>query len=196
MDGEAGADLVEACAVWQSGRNGGSSRLRGAARVITGIPHYFDAAFIRAYEDAAREDPDALRHGKAILDALAESPLRTASEWAVFTGVEDAGFAGRGLAPNPEKDEAVESRLDSGTIDTPLWGLSLDRTITEQYGGRFLLEIEGPFPAVPAWIVSSVKADERELITGGRYEVNAIERSPGFTRATLHWAEALKPQGL
>ena len=64
----ASAPLAEACAFWQSGRDNGSSRLRGAARVITGTAHYFEADFIRSQEDKAREDPLALRHATTILD--------------------------------------------------------------------------------------------------------------------------------
>jgi len=69
----------------------------------------------------------------------------------------------------------------------PLWGISLDRAVTENYGTRFLLEICEAFPAVPAWMTSKVKADERELITGGRYEVLSVDRSEAATHARIRW---------
>lgn len=183
--------LAEACGVWQSGRDGGSSRLRGAARVLTGVPHYFEADFIRDHEEAARNDPAALRHARVILNRLAVSPARPAGEWAATAKVRESDFAGRGLASNLQ-DAQIEARLDSGSFDMPLFGLSLDREVTVQYGGRFLLEMVGAFPAVPAWLASAVKAEERELITGGRFRVAGLERSDGFTLAKLQWAEPLQ----
>ena len=65
--------------------------------MLTGIPHYFDADFITAHETAAREDPAALRDARAILQALASSPVLTASQWSVRTGLPNDDFAGRGL---------------------------------------------------------------------------------------------------
>lgn len=35
--------LSAACALWQSGRNTGSSPLRAAARILASTPHYFEA---------------------------------------------------------------------------------------------------------------------------------------------------------
>lgn len=184
-------DLADACARWQSGREE-SSRLRGAARVLTGIPHYFDAEFITAHETAAREDPTALRDARAILKALASSPVLTASQWSVRTGLPDVDFAGRGLKSAPQ-DEAIERRLSTGWIDMPLWGLSLNRATTEQYGGRFLLQVVGPFPAVPAWLASGVKAEEQELISGGRYRVVKVTPGETVTHVNLEWVEQLVP---
>lgn len=184
-------DLAEACAQWQSGRDGGSSRLRGAARVHTGIPHYFAADFITGHEVAARNDPTTLKHAAAILTVLQESPALTASEWSSNTGLPNAGFAGRGLKKNEPHDEVIEQRLDRGTIDMPLWGLSLSRSIADSYGGRFLFEVVGAFPAIPAWIASGVKSHEQELIAGGRYRVENIERIDGLTHAQLTWVDHL-----
>ena len=178
--------LGAACAFWQAGRNGGSSLLRGAARVISGVPHYFCAPFIHKYEETARHTPEALFYGGVLLGELERAPSRTASEWAVETDVTDHAFAGRGLK-SAEQDEKVEQRLDSRVIDMPLWGLSLDRAVSKSYGERFLLEVIGPFPAIPAWRVSHVKEDEQELVTGGHYAVEKIERSEGTTHATLRW---------
>jgi len=97
------ADVSSACAFWQDGRDG-SSLLRGAARVLTGVPHYFEAQFITDYEKRARADDRALGYARALLDALAESAHRSPSEWATFCGIADQDFAGRGLSPNGEKD--------------------------------------------------------------------------------------------
>jgi hypothetical protein len=58
------SELAQACRVWQSSRDQ-SSRLRGAARVLTGIPHYFSADFIADYERAARDDPRTLHNAEA-----------------------------------------------------------------------------------------------------------------------------------
>lgn len=178
--------LGEACAFWQAGRDGGSSLLRAAARVITGVPHYFDAAFVHALEEQARHDPTALFHGAVLLDELERAPRRTASEWATEAGVPDGGFAGRGLR-SADQDLDIERRLDRGVIEMPLWGLSLDHRVSERYGERFLLEVLGAFPGIPAWLVSHVKEDEQELVAGGRYDVEAVERSGGATYARLRW---------
>lgn len=184
-------DLAQACAQWQSGRDGGSSRLRAAARVHTGIPHYFAADFIAGQESAAKNDPVSLKNAETILAALREGPVLTASGWSSRTGLPDTGFAGRGLAGKVPYDDDIEQRLDSGTIDMPLWGLSLSRSIADSYGGRFLFELVGAFPAIPTWIASGVKPDEQELIAGGRYRVENIERSDGLTHAQLSWVDHL-----
>ncbi|MGI3781922.1 MAG: hypothetical protein ACRYG2_14230 [Janthinobacterium lividum] len=185
------SDLGAACAFWQAGRDGGSTLLRGAARVITGVPHYFCAPFIHEKEEEARHTPIALFHGAVLLNELERAPSRTASEWAVETKVADHAFAGRGLK-SAEQDDKIEERLDTGRIDMPLWGLSLDRTVTQTYGERFLLEVVGPFPAIPAWLVSHVKEDEQELVTGGRYAVESVERSEGTTLARLRWESSVE----
>lgn len=160
--------------------------------MLTGIRHYFDADFITAHENAAREDPVALRDADAILQALASSPVLTASQWSARMGLPDDDFAGRGLRSAPQ-DEDIERRLSTGWIDMPLWGLSLNRAVTEQYGGRFLLQVVGPFPAVPAWLASGVKAEEQELISGGRYRVVKVTPGETVTHVNLEWVEQLVP---
>jgi hypothetical protein len=64
------------------------------------------------------------------------------------------------------QDDQVAERLATGTIEMPLWGVSLSRTIADSYGTRFRFELAGPFPAIAAWTYSGVKAEELELITG------------------------------
>jgi hypothetical protein len=142
--------LGEACALWQGGRDVGSSLIRGAARVLTGVPHYVQASYIAAQEEASRNRPDALSAAHALLAGIAAADQLDADGWAGIASLAPTGFAGRGLRSEAEKDDQIEAVLDSGLIRMPLWGLSLDRAVTEQYGGRFLLEDVGPFPAVPA----------------------------------------------
>jgi hypothetical protein len=190
------ADLVEACAFWQAGRDGGSSLLRAGARVITAIPHYFCAGFINALEDEARQDPQALTYACVLLFELATSTQKDPSQWAEQCQVIDQSFAGRGLKANGENDKQIERRLDDGVIEMPLWGLSLDRKVTEHYGTRFLLEIVDSFPAIPAFMHSDTKAQEQELITGGTYEVLSLDRGEGSTHARLRWTGPCRPRVL
>jgi hypothetical protein len=183
-------DLAVACELWQSGRDGGSSRLRGAARALTGVPHYFHADFITAQEDEARRSPGALRAGIASLRAVNSAERREADGWNAGTGLPVRGFAGRGLAPKPEDDQILE-QLARGEITMPLWGVSLDPDVATGFGTRFLLEIVGEFPAVPAWVASGVKDDEQELITGGRYRVLSTNEDGRTTHTRLQWIGAI-----
>ena len=189
------SELAAACAMWQSGMEDGSSLIRGAARVLTGVPHYVTTDFITGYEDRARQDPAALAAAKTLLAGVAHARPQDADAWAAAGSLPPGGFAGRGLKPMPGKDEQIEQRLDSGEFPMPLWGLSLDRAVTAFYGTRFLLEVVGDFPAVPAWLASGIKDDEAELIAGGRYTVESIDRDGDRTHARLRWTGALEPIG-
>ena len=188
--------LGEACQRWQSGRDGGSSLIRGAARVLTGVPHYFQAVFITAYEDKARADPAALACARLLLDQLGPmAECHDPEAWARELGVPGAVFCGRGLVANPEGDTQIEDKLNCGSIDMPLWGVSLSKSIAEGYGTRFLLQIDGPFPAIPAWQHSGIKSEQLELITGGHYTVVDVERSSTErTTAHLRWERPLAPK--
>src|SRR2546423_1868373 len=137
-------DLKEACTVWQSGRDDGSSRLHGAARVLTGIPHYFDADFIRKHEEAARSDEASLERARLLMTAIAKSDARAHEEWCADLSIANSGFAGRGLDKKPQDDQILAA-LESSEITMPLWGISLDRDIALSYGTRFVLQLEGPF---------------------------------------------------
>jgi len=183
--------LGEACALWQGGRDVGSSLIRGAARVLTGVPHYVQASYITAQEEAARGRPDALAAAGALLTGVAGANRLDADGWARVASLPPTGFAGRGLRSEAEKDDQIEAVLSSGSIRMPLWGLSLDRAVTQQYGGRFLFEVVGPFPAVPAWLASGAVPQEAELITGGRYVIETIDRSASLTTARLRWERAI-----
>ena len=124
--------------MWQSGRDG-SSRLRGAARVVSGIPHYFQADFITAHEGAARADPAMLDRARTLLSAVGRSRPQTAAEWRGTALPEGIDVAGRGLK-GKEQDLQILEVLRSGEITMPLWGVSLDRNVAQRYGTRFLLE--------------------------------------------------------
>jgi hypothetical protein len=176
--------LKEACTIWQSGRDGGSSVVRAAARALTGTPHYFHAQFIDEYQRRAEADPVMLDCARILLDAVADSHPHTASSWCAHTAVPMSDFAGRGLAAQSE-DYQIREALDRGEIAMPLWGVSLGRNIALGYGRRFLLEITGRFHGVAAWHESGIKADQREIITGGRYAVEHVEDRDGTTHATL-----------
>ena len=180
--------------MWQGGRDSGSSLIRGAARVLTGVPHYVAASYIADQEEAARRRPDALAAARTLLGAVAAANRLDADGWAGYASLPSGGFAGRGLRSEAEKDAQIEAVLDSEMLQMPLWGLSLDRAVTEQYGGRFLFEVIGPFPAVPAWLASGVIPEEAELISGGVYVVDEVERSDDRTTARLRWSAALRPE--
>lgn len=101
--------LREACALWQSGRDDGSSLLRGAARVLTGTSHYFKADFIERYDERAQADPSVMRKGKCLLDAVAASSPRTAQEWRGSPVPGGLDVAGRGLKGKDEDQQIFES---------------------------------------------------------------------------------------
>jgi len=176
--------------MWQGGRNVGSSLIRGAARALTGIPHYFRADFIRAYEQKAQKTPQALAAATTLLRSVNGAERLDADGRNAMTGSPARGFAGRGLEANPEKDDQILRVLERGRITMPLWGVSLDRKVAEKFGTRFVLEVVGDFPAVPAWHASGIKDDEQELITGGDYRVLSLTEDGGTTHARLEWIGA------
>ena len=183
-------DLAEACALWQGGQNGGSSPIRGAARVLTGIRHYFRAEFITGYETAARSQRETLDAGIALLRAVNAAPHLDADGWNVQVGLPLRTFAGRGIRSKPDEDPQIERQLRTGRIEMPLWGVSLSREVADSFGTRFLFELVGAFPAVPAWIASDLKAEEQELVTGGRYKVVSQEQRGETTHVRLRWIGA------
>jgi hypothetical protein len=100
------------------------------------------------------------------------------------------GFAGRGISSKPAEDPQIEARLQSGQIEMPLWGVSLSPDVAAGFGTRFLFELVGDFPAVPAWKHSGIKDFEQELVTGGRYRVLSQEDRDGTTHVRLRWIGA------
>lgn len=165
----------------------GSSLLRGAARVLTGVPHYFSE-----YEENARANPDALSYGQSLLDALAASLPLDADAWSTCAGLAPRGFAGRGLKAKPTEAPQILATLKSGEITMPLWGLSLDRSVAQSYGSHFLFEVVGPFPAIASWTYSGIKPEEQELIAGGRYDVIDMTGDEDATHVQLRWAAACR----
>lgn len=192
-------ELAAACRAWQGGRDIGSTPLRGAARVLTGVPHYFQADFITKQEDNARVNPDVMRAADVLLSAVADAPHRTGNEWNAVTGLHQRGFVGRGLEPKPEFDDQILEALATDRLVMPLWGVSLNWYAAWWFGTggrflkpRFLFEIEGPFPAVPAWMHSGEKADQEELICGGEYAVRGFVHHEGpLTTVTLAYTQPI-----
>jgi hypothetical protein len=179
--------LAEACEMWQSGQNAGSSPIRAGARVITGIPHYFSAPFISDYDEQARTQPRTLAAARVLLDAIRDAPQRTADEWCAEVSLPARDFAGRGLKAKSEADDQIDQALSTGRITMPLWGVSLDREVAAHYGGetpRWIFELVGRFPAVAAWIHSGGIEHEQELICGGVYTVvgRTVQGATGHVR--------------
>lgn len=184
--------LRDACAAWQEGRDGGSSPIRAAARVLTGTKHYFEADFITDLERKAAANGATMVRARTLLDALASSPLQDAAGWGQSAGFTSA-WVGRGIgSKNAVEDAQITAALESGALMMPLWGLSLDRDVALSYGSAFLFELTGPFPAVPAWAASQIKDHERELITGGRYDVTRLERSSDRIVVGLRFVEVVE----
>ncbi|WP_404442542.1 hypothetical protein LG315_07770 [Microbacterium marinum] len=186
--------LRDACDVWQSGRDGGSTPIRAAARVLTGTSHYFHAPFISQHEADARKSPQLLARADALLRALDRASVHTSPRWGQETGT-GTMWAGRGIRSAPQ-DAQIRESLSSGSIAMPLWGLSLDRDVALGFsrgflGPGFLFQLEGAFPGVAAWLMSGAKSEEQELIAGGRYEVFQVSDEPGHTLVRLRFIELL-----
>lgn len=178
--------LRDACIAWQGGRDGGSSPIRAAARVLTGTKHYFEADFIARLESEAAAEKRTMARARVILDELATHPSLTIPQWSEQTGVETL-WVGRGIR-SAAQDDQIEQALSSGAISMPLWGLSLSREVAISFGDRFLFELVGQFPAIAAWQESDFKHDERELIAGGRYDVIGMSTADGRTLVQLQFA--------
>lgn len=184
--GSQGEPLRDACTAWQGGRDGGSSPIRAAARVLTQTRHYFEADFISRYEADAAADEQTMTHARVLLDELSARPSLTVAQWSERTGVETR-WVGRGIR-SAAQDAQIERALATGTISMPLWGLSMERDVALSFGDRFLFELVGPFPAIAAWQESDFKHDERELIAGGRYDVAGMSTAGGKALVQLRFA--------
>ena len=173
--------LRPACTSWQSGRDGGSTPIRGGARILTGVPHYFEADFINEIDDQARQDQETLTHARTLLRAVGLSPRQTADDWRRQLGLVGDAPAMRGIASKKGQehiDDAIERLVTSpnATIEMPLWGFSLDPQVALGYGSRFVFRLTGTFSAVPAWRHSSERFDELEMIGSGSYRVVEVQR--------------------
>ena len=166
--------------------------------MLTGIPHYFRADFITQQEAKARSNQEILDTARVLLDAVATAENRTADEWNASVGLYLRGFAGRGLEPKPQDDQILDV-LATGGIVMPLWGVSLSLYAAWWYGTagrslkpRFMFEIDGPFPAIPSWILSGEKAEEEELICGGEYEIRDVVHDDGqLTTVIIRFSQPL-----
>lgn len=180
-------ELIEACTAWQDGRDGGSSPIRAAARILTGTKHYFEADFITAHERRASEDPATMNRARVLLDELSTSPLHSAEDWGALTGFPTI-WAGRGIK-SAAQDAQIDEAIRFGELAMPLWGASLDpdiarsfmRDVTRSSRQGYLFELIGAFPAIPASAHSNGKHEEQELICGGRYAVAGIRRDDAGT---------------
>lgn len=179
--------LRDACIAWQGGRDGGSSPIRAAARVLTRTKHYFESDFITRYESEAAADEQTMTRARVLLDELATRPSLTIPQWSEQTGVETL-WVGRGIR-SAAQDAQIERALGSGTVSMPLWGLSLSRDVAVSFGERFIFELVGSFPAIATWQESDFKHDERELIAGGRYDVIGMSTLEGRTLVQLRFVE-------
>lgn len=184
--------LKDACEFWQGGRDH-SSLIRAAARVRTRTPHYFSAPFISDHETAARGDETAIRRATTLMDALASTPFRDPAQWSEMLGVGD-GWIGRGIHSGDQDDQIIAS-LKTGRLRMPLWGASLDEQVARSFGTRFLFELVGSFPAIPAWLHSGSKSEERELIVGGVYAVESIEQVGDTTEVHLRFDSLVRAVG-
>ena len=120
------------------------------------------------------------------MEALERSPLLDAAGWGHRVAV-NSDWVGRGIVSG-KQDAQILAALQTGWIAMPLWGASLDRTVAESFGSRFVFELEGYFPAVPAWVYSGIKPEEQELVCGGRYVVASLEEiSAEQTLVRLHF---------
>jgi hypothetical protein len=182
--------LSEACALWQTGVNTGSSAIRAGARAITGIPHYFDADWLADHEQTARENPEVMDAARILLAAVAGSnPKRAdASTWRKASGLSPKAFAGRGVKKKQAEDEQIREQLKTKTISMPLWGVSLDEDVARSFGKGdlgFLFQIEGAFRGVAAWKESGEQKDQYEIITGGNYTVEDCHEEGSATIVIL-----------
>ena len=185
------ATLAQACQAWQGGRDTGSSPIRAAARVLTSTPHYFKAEFIDEFESDARANPEVLDYARTLLTALASSPKRDASGWAAQLGI-PSDWVGRGIKSAPQDDQIVAT-LEKGQLCMRFWGASLDKGVAERFGKRFIFELHGPFPAIPVWVHSEIKPEERELILGDRYKIIDVDAGPECTRISLTFLNCILP---
>ena len=170
-------DLSSTCRRWQSGRDGGSSLLRGAARVLTRVPHYFSAPYISEFECQALNDRVALGQADLLLKAIRDGERATA-----WPGLPASSFAGRGIESKVKywEDQQILDQLATRSITMPLWGVSVSRRVAEGYGDRFLFIIDGPFRGIAATSHSGELPEQQEVITGGTYTV-LEQRDEGHT---------------
>jgi hypothetical protein len=107
------SQLVEAVRRWQCGRDG-SSLLRGVARVITGVSHYFDADFITGYERAAERDDHVRSQARLLIDEIANADARSDRDWHASQGLPGEAF--RAAASSPSHNRTLRSSSRSPVV--------------------------------------------------------------------------------
>jgi hypothetical protein len=132
-----------------------------------------------------------LDYARTLLTALASSPNRNASGWAAELGIA-SDWAGRGIKSGAQDDQIVATLTKGGQLLMPLWGASLAKGVAERFGSRFIFELLGPFPAIPAWATSGIKSEECELILGGRYSIiDVVDAGLESTRILLRFLDCI-----
>ena len=75
--------------------------------MLLGVPHYFEAAFITAFDNQARADQPLQRHADVLLGALARAAWRTSDEYRLNLKLAGVGPASRGLKAKEKIDEQI-----------------------------------------------------------------------------------------
>ncbi len=180
--------VASACQQWQSGRGGGSPRLRAAARALTGVSHYVTADCVARQEQEARRDLASMVAATALLHGVSSAPARDAAGWNAELGLPPRSFAGRVIAASADSDEEFMGHVCSGHLDIPLWSVTLDPEVANRCRGHFRAEIEGPFPGIVPSSLTGLKAQDQAIITGGRYDVVGRHRDGRVTVVRLRYA--------
>jgi hypothetical protein len=183
--------ILAALTQWQQGEAGGASRLCAAARALTGTAHFYTAELITKNEREARRHPAVMMAAAALLRAVNQAQPHDADAWNTLLGRPLDGFAGRVISCYAADDEQFMAHVSRGRLDIPLWSVSLDYAVAGRASGSYRLEVEGAFPGVPAWTLSGLKADEAEIITGGRYDVLGTYRDGSLTVVRLRYVQPI-----
>ena len=132
-----------------------------------------------------------LDYARTLLTALASSPKRNPTCWAAKLRI-CSHWVGRGIKSETQDDQIIAA-LETKQLSMPLWGASLHKKVADGYGTRFIFELHGPLPAIPAWKNSGIKHEERELILGGRYSIINDDKGSECRRISLRFLECILP---
>jgi hypothetical protein len=151
--------------------------------MLTQVPHYFAADYVREYERQAAEDRSAIEQARLLMRVIAGGKAKRDNEWQMSLGIPGPPFAGRGIKPKSE-DPQILRDIARGILSMPLWGFSLNEAVARSYGTRFLFRLEGPFHGLAAWKVTAEQSDDAEIIASGIYSV-VTENHGDTTLVTL-----------
>ena len=87
-----------------SSRDRDSTPIRAAARVFTGVPHYFSAPYIEQLEQLATSDATALARARVPVEAITHSVRRDVSTWRAEVGLPGRDIASRVLRQTGSSD--------------------------------------------------------------------------------------------